>query len=162
MVATGGATNGVGVTASGGSLGVFAQSVNGGAGVSGSGATGVIGEGDSIGVEAGGPTAVRATGTTTGVAASGPTAVVASGVATGVDATGATAVLAVGSMQGVKAHGDNRGGVFSGAAAQVHLAPGSQSTHPKNGERGDLYADNTGRLWFCKKGGATATWKQIA
>jgi len=28
--------------------------------------------------------------------------------------------------------------------------------------RGDLYADSTGRLWFCKTGGSTATWHQIA
>jgi hypothetical protein len=52
--------------------------------------------------------------------------------------------------------------VFSGGAAQVHLVPGSNLTHPKGGKRGDLYADKTGRLWFCKKGGTTATWHQIA
>ena len=54
------------------------------------------------------------------------------------------------------------GGVVSGAAAQVQLVPGSGSTHPKSGKRGDLYADKTDRLWFCKKSGSTATWHQIA
>jgi hypothetical protein len=55
-----------------------------------------------------------------------------------------------------------RGGQFSGAAAQVQLVPGSNNTHPTSGHRGDLYADSTGRLWFCKTSGTTATWKQIA
>jgi hypothetical protein len=54
-----------------------------------------------------------------------------------------------------------RGGVFSGGAAQLQLS-GGKSTHPKSGERGDLYADSTGRLWFCTKSGSRATWKQIA
>lgn len=161
VVANGNSTNGIGVSATG-SVGVLAISSNpSGTGVSGAGDTGVIGDGNSIGIIGQGPTAVQATGTTTGVDASGPTAVVATGVAIGVNATGATAVLATGTMQGVKAHGDSRGGVFSGAAAQVHLAPGSQSTHPKSGERGDLYVDKTGRLWYCKNGGASATWHQI-
>jgi len=55
-----------------------------------------------------------------------------------------------------------RGGVFTGsAAAQIQLVPGAGS-HPKSGERGDLYADASGRLWFCKTSGKTATWHQIA
>jgi hypothetical protein len=55
-----------------------------------------------------------------------------------------------------------RGGQFSGAAAQVQLVPGTKNTHPTSGHRGDLYADSTGRLWFCKTSGTTATWHQIA
>jgi hypothetical protein len=55
-----------------------------------------------------------------------------------------------------------RGGQFAGAAAQVQLVPGSKNTHPTSGHRGDLYADSTGRLWFCKTSGTTATWHQIA
>lgn len=55
-----------------------------------------------------------------------------------------------------------RGGIFSGAlAAQVQLAPGNASP-PKSGQMGDLYADSAGRLWYCKKTGSSATWKQIA
>jgi hypothetical protein len=55
-----------------------------------------------------------------------------------------------------------RGGVFAGAAAaQIQLSPG-RATHPRGGQRGDLYADSSGRLWFCKKSGARATWHQIA
>jgi hypothetical protein len=54
-----------------------------------------------------------------------------------------------------------RGGVFGGSAAQIQLSPG-KSSHPRSGERGDLYADSTGRLWFCKKSGSRATWHQIA
>ncbi len=55
-----------------------------------------------------------------------------------------------------------RGGIFAGAAAaQIQLAPG-RASHPRSGQRGDLYADSAGRLWFCKKSGARATWHQIA
>lgn len=55
-----------------------------------------------------------------------------------------------------------RGGVFGGAAAAIQIVPGPLASHPKSGSRGDLYADKTGRLWFCKKSGATALWHQIA
>ena len=48
-----------------------------------------------------------------------------------------------------------RGGSFSGALAQVRLAPGALATHPGTGETGDLYCDRNGRLWFCKSGGGT-------
>ncbi|KAA1421198.1 hypothetical protein F0U44_02485 [Nocardioides humilatus] len=57
--------------------------------------------------------------------------------------------------------GTGRGGVFTGAAAQVNLTPGALATHPTNGIKGDLYADSTGRLWFCKVGGGSATWVQL-
>jgi hypothetical protein len=56
-----------------------------------------------------------------------------------------------------------RGGVFSsGAIAQLQLKAGSRASHPTAGNRGDLYVDKSGRLWFCKTGGAHATWKQLA
>ncbi len=55
-----------------------------------------------------------------------------------------------------------RGASFSGALAQVRLAPGSLATHPSTGERGDLYCDRNGRLWFCKSGGSRPIWKQLA
>jgi hypothetical protein len=51
-----------------------------------------------------------------------------------------------------------RGGIFGGAAAQIQLTPAG-ATHPKSGQRGDLYADTTGRLWYCK---GSTTWHQIA
>ncbi len=55
-----------------------------------------------------------------------------------------------------------RGGIFSGnAAAQVQLTPGNAAP-PRSGQMGDLYADSAGRLWFCKRSGLSATWKQIA
>jgi hypothetical protein len=103
------------------------------------------------------------------VAASGPTAVVATGsgaagVGVSANVTGtAPAVKAANAGAGVQGTSNTgRGGVFSGSAAQVQLTPGTGSTHPKSGQRGDLYADKTGRLWFCKKSGTTATWHQIA
>jgi hypothetical protein len=153
----------IGVSATGGAVGVSAQTQSGGTAVAASGGDfGVSASGNAAGIKAQGPTAVQAVGTTNGVNASGATAVLAAGTATGVTATGATAVLATGTMQGIKAHGTNRGGIFSGNAAHVHFTPGPLSTHPINGEQGDLYADKTGRLWFCKKGGNKATWHQIA
>jgi hypothetical protein len=140
----GSSASGIGVNASGGS----------GTGVSASGGTGVAAAGSTIGVTASGPTAVVATGngaTGVGVSAS------VTGTAPAVQAANASSGAGV---QGASKTG--RGGVFSGSAAQVQLTPGTGSTHPKSGKRGDLYADKTGRLWFCKKGGTTATWHQIA
>jgi hypothetical protein len=54
------------------------------------------------------------------------------------------------------------GGIFAGGSAQVRLTPGALASHPAGGQQGDLYCDRTGRLWFCKNGGAHATWKQMA
>jgi hypothetical protein len=108
---------------------------------------------------------VEVFGTTTAVHA---TAIGSAGIAMLAEATNDTAPVVMatnsGSGAGVKgsSNASGRGGVFSGGAAQVHLVPGSNSTHPKGGKQGDLYADKTGRLWFCKKGGTTATWHQIA
>lgn len=62
-------------------------------------------------------------------------------------------------VHGTSAHG--RGGLFAGGAAQIQLSPAG-STHPASGQRGDLFADSAGRLWYCKKTGAKATWHQIA
>jgi hypothetical protein len=68
-----------------------------------------------------------------------------------------------GTGPGIKATGvSGRGGIFAGSLAQVQLTAGSKSTHPTTGTRGDLYADSTGRLWFCKTTGSKATWHQIA
>ncbi|MGH3397483.1 MAG: hypothetical protein ACRDPO_22600, partial [Streptosporangiaceae bacterium] len=67
-----------------------------------------------------------------------------------------------GTNSGIHATSNGRGGVFGGSLAQIQLTPRSGATHPKGGSRGDLYADKSGRLWFCKKGGTTATWHQIA
>lgn len=52
-----------------------------------------------------------------------------------------------------------RGGQFHGAAAQVRLLPSKATSHPSSGQRGDLFVDTSGRLWFCRGG---TTWKQIA
>lgn len=75
--------------------------------------------------------------------------------------SGGVGVLGEGNVA-VRGNGVVRGGVFKGASAQVQLVAGTGSTHPKAGQRGDLYVDKTGRLWFCKTGGSTAAWKEIA
>lgn len=51
-----------------------------------------------------------------------------------------------------------RGAQFRGDAAQVQLAP-ARTGHPKTGQRGDLFVDKDGHLWFCRGGRA---WKLIA
>ena len=65
--------------------------------------------------------------------------------------------------QGVGIRGDGpRGGMFVGRKAQVRLYPSLESNHPTAGLRGDLFVDKTGRLWYCKNGGANAVWHQLA
>ena len=142
LIAQGG--NGIGVSASGDSVGVAAS---GGFGVSASGATAVVATGQgATGV------ALSATADSTKPAVNSAN----SGAGAGVLGT------SVGGPGVRGASTKARGGVFSGGAAQIQLQPGTGSTHPKGGVRGDLYADKTGRLWFCKKSGSTATWHQLA
>ena len=77
--------------------------------------------------------------------------------------TGAAGDAVVGYSQtgrgvfGVSTNG--RGGAFSGKKAQVQLQASAATTHPGTGARGDLFVDNSGRLWFCK---GSTTWKQLA
>ena len=123
-------------------IGVWGDQMGSGWGVYGTSASGV-------GVNADG-------GTGTGLAATGNTGVSAFGTKVAVTAKGPTAIRANGLGSG------SRGGTFSGAAAQIKLNPGTGSTHPRRGQRGDLYADKTGRLWYCKKSGNPASWHQIA
>ena len=54
---------------------------------------------------------------------------------------------------------NGRGGAFSGKQAQVQLLASTATTHPSTGARGDLFVDNSGRLWFCK---GSTTWRQLA
>ena len=61
-------------------------------------------------------------------------------------------------VYGVALQKGGRGGVFSGAAAQLRLVPAS-SPHPTSGKLGDLFLDLEGALWFCK---GDTDWKQIA
>ena len=69
------------------------------------------------------------------------------------NATGLTdAIIGAGGAKG-------RGGKFRGGAANINLQPSTASTHPASGSMGDLFADKTGRLWFCK---GKTVWKQLA
>jgi hypothetical protein len=144
--------SGIGVNADGGSgTGVNAT---GGTGVQAAGSvTGVIATGSSVAVSATGPTAVRAVSNSPA-----GTAVSAAGGSIGALIQAANTGSGPG-IQGNSATG--RGGVFTGAAAQIQLAAATKSTHPASGVRGDLYVDNTGRLWFCKTSGTHATWVKI-
>jgi hypothetical protein len=56
-------------------------------------------------------------------------------------------------------------GSFQGGAAALRLAPGTSGTHPSTGKVGDVYGDNTARLWFCTHssvGTTPAAWRQVA
>lgn len=80
-------------------------------------------------------------------------------VVQGFGASGA-GVLAKGHGFGLRADGqEGRGGQFTGAKAQVRLQPATAATHPSSGQRGDLFVDKSGRLWFCKGG---STWHRIS
>ncbi len=69
---------------------------------------------------------------------------------------GATAGSGAG-VEGKSANG--RGGKFTGRYAQINLVPGTSTTHPSHGGvMGDLYADLSGRLWFCRGNNA---WVQV-
>ena len=66
---------------------------------------------------------------------------------------------------GIGVHGvatDGVGAVFEGSKANMSLRPMPGATHPAAGATGDLYVDQTGRLWFCRAAGNPATWTQIA
>jgi hypothetical protein len=58
---------------------------------------------------------------------------------------------------GVKGSG-KRGGVFSGSAAAIQLAPHAGS-HPHSGSKGDLFVDHNTHLWFCRGG---TNWVKLA
>jgi hypothetical protein len=155
---SGGGTGVHGIVKTGSSSAVGVLGENGGG-------IGVEGKGGTIGVLGSGNTGVHGTGGTTGtgVAGAGKTGVHGIGgtAGTGVLGSGATGVHGTGSgSNSVGVSGSaTRGGVFAGNAAQLKLAPGPKSTHPSSGQRGDLYADSTGRLWFCKGG---TSWRQLA
>jgi len=55
-----------------------------------------------------------------------------------------------------------RGGVFKGKKAQIRLVASTATTKPSTGSRGDLFVDASGRLWYCKNGGSTTGWVQLA
>jgi hypothetical protein len=148
---------------SGSGAGLLGQSASGvGVHGDGGGGTGVVASGANIGLQASGSVAVDCIGTT-GVIAVGQGATGAAVIAGAASSAPAVTASNSGSGSGVRGKStDGRGGVFSGGPAQVQLVPGTGASHPKDGKRGDLYADKTGRLWFCKKSGTTATWHQIA
>ena len=107
---------------------------------------------------------LAATNTSVGAGVAGTSTGPGPGVA-GTNTSTAAGVAGTNTSTGPGVHATSsrgRGGIFAGsAAAQIQLTPGTAS-HPKSGQRGDLYADGSGRLWFCKTTGATATWHQIA
>jgi hypothetical protein len=51
------------------------------------------------------------------------------------------------------------GGKFQGKTAQIQLIPSTSSSHPTSGSAGQLFYDNSNRLWLCKGG---TNWHQLA
>ena len=58
--------------------------------------------------------------------------------------------------------GQGRAATFKGKLAAIRLLPARDTSHPAAGRSGDPFVDKTGRLWYCKRGGASATWIQLA
>jgi hypothetical protein len=52
-----------------------------------------------------------------------------------------------------------RGGIFKGPHSTAEADPCIRHHAPTSGDRGDLYVDTSGRLWFCK---GSTTWVQLA
>jgi hypothetical protein len=78
---------------------------------------------------------------------------------TGVHGSGETGVHGE-SVYGRAVHGSSNhghGGWFDGGAdgSPLHLEPGGATT-PTTGQRGDLFVDDQGNLWFCKMSGPLA------
>lgn len=157
-----------------GVVGVNNSKTGGGTGVHGIANTGTL----AIGVlgENSGGVAVEGKGGTFGVVGSGATGVhgistTGNGVSgtsatgSGVRGTGKNGLSGTGSgnnsvgVRGTATASGGRGGVLTGNAAQLKLVPGSKLSHPSSGQRGDLYADSKGRLWFCQGG---TSWHQLA
>jgi hypothetical protein len=86
------------------------------------------------------------------------------GVAATTNGTGpAVQGIASGAGIGINASSKTgRGAVLAGGAAQAKLTPSTAASHPTSGQAGDLFVDSSARLWFCKVGGTSATWTQIA
>lgn len=93
-----------------------------------------------------------ATGNEIGVDAEAPT--------TAIKGIGGTTGVVGGSPDGKGVRGwGKRGGSFSGKKAAVRLVPSDKGTHPARGQRGDLFVDKDGNLWFCK---GNTRWRQLA
>ena len=143
------------------------------------GIVGVTGHCDNPGF--GEPIAVKAEGNTSGVGLHAETASATRPAIRATATSGSTGVLAFSGLGSVPAApaktavfgfadqaggigvrggaSSGRGGLFSGSSAQVRLQPSGATTHPSGGQKGDLFVDASGRLWFCKCG---TTWKQVA
>jgi hypothetical protein len=65
---------------------------------------------------------------------------------------------------GVTGIGGRYGAVLGGQVAPVRLSPAAHPGAPTSGyhRMGELYVDNEGDLFFCKKSGTPGIWKQVA
>jgi hypothetical protein len=140
--------------------GVQGVSPLGGAGVTGTGgpvSAGVIGTG--------GPVSVLGSGGVIGVEGSGEQIGVLGGALFGrpLDLTNAIAVGVLGNaLPNSGEFSASYGGWFDAGpsgTAPLHLEPSDTASPPQVGERGDLYVDSGGRLWFCES--APAGWRQV-
>lgn len=147
---------------------------------SGNGVVGNTTSGDGVyGFSSSGTGVFAASGTGTGVFAVGGSSTLPAVVGHTINGTAVQGYSGSGSLPagqaktGVQGYADTdadsagvrgtspagRGGIFKGGTAQMKLIPSSSATHPASGDRGDLFVDASGRLWFCK---GSATWKQLA
>jgi hypothetical protein len=148
-----------GVYGLGFAFGVKADALGaGGVGVqgSGTGGAGVFGISNGVGVAGGSREAFSGvTGDSTGVVGwSGSITQPTAPAKTGVFGFADQDANAVG-VRGTSNKG--RGGIFKGGRAQLRLIPSTAASHPATGQKGDLFHDRSGRLWFYNG----ATWLRI-
>jgi hypothetical protein len=136
---------------------------------------GSLGDGDGVvGMSDGGVGVYGFSQTSVGVYGVSPTSigvdgfggvygVMGAGDTAGVHGSGGNGVVGLGTFVGPddRDPGTGYGGWFSGGAAAIHLEPSKDASPPPSGQTGDLFVDNSGALWFCTKGGDTATWKKV-
>jgi hypothetical protein len=143
-------------------FGVYGYTFGPGPGIYGAGGTGVYGHSSASSDQ---PAAPGKTGVfgfaDQDVSASGVRGQSVSGNGVRGQSVSGNGVLGLsGSSVGVRGQSTTgRGGSFKGKAAQVRLEPSPAASHPPQGRRGDLFVDQSGRLWFCK---GSATWVQLA
>jgi hypothetical protein len=150
----------VGVAASENGIGVQGRNLNDGTGVQGVSDTGVGVDGVSR------ATGVFGFGGWVGVQGVSDVAGVVGGDLEGRLLNGDISVGVVGTaVNDVGPDGSpfSYGGWFvaPNGTAPLHLEPSSAAAPTSAALRGDLFVDNSGKLWFCTDSGDPATWRQI-
>lgn len=98
-----------------------------------------------------------------GVAAAGLVAVSAAGATTTEALAENTARNAVSGIGGTDGYG-GKFAIGSAGLAQLYLKPGTQTKSPTTGahQKGELYTDSAGGLWYCVTDGTPGSWVNLS